>query len=320
MDNIMVSIYCLAYNHEKYIRNTLEGFISQKTDFLFEVIIHDDASTDNTANIIKEYEQKYPEIIIPIYQTENQYSQKKMILSNYIYPKMRGKYIAVCEGDDYWCDEQKLQKQVEFLESHKEYIACVHNTLRINYKNHKQELFNMKQEDYDPQFQEIIQGGAACYHLSSLVYKRELLESRPDFCKVARGMGDYQMSIFLALSGKIHYIGKIMSVYRYGVEGSWTVRTRTDKIKTIEHFKKEIGLLNEVDEYSQYRFHDVIQDVILHRKYKVAELEEKFSTLKKGELKNIYLKKSLKHKIKIWILQYAKPLYFIYKYKYKSYQ
>ncbi|RHV29207.1 glycosyltransferase family 2 protein [Ruminococcus sp. OM05-10BH] len=320
MDNIMVSVYCLAYNHEKYIRKTLEGFVHQKTDFSFEVIIHDDASTDHTAEIIREYEKKYPEIIFPIYQKENQYSQKKLIVPNYIYPKIRGKYIAVCEGDDYWCDESKLQMQVDFLENHKEYVACVHNTLRLDYKNHKQELFNAKKEDYDPDFREIIQGGASCYHQSSLIYKREILENRPDFLKVARGMGDYPLSIFLALSGKIHYFGKVMSVYRYGVEGSWTVRVRTNKEKTIHHLETEIEMLNEVDQYSQYKFHEIVQDVILHREYKIAELEEKYNQLKKGKFRKIYLKKSFKHKIKIWVLLYAKPLYRVYEQKHNLYQ
>lgn len=136
-DKILVSIYCMAYNHEKYIRQTLEGFVNQKTNFKFEVIIHDDASKDHTAEIIKEYERRYPNIIYPIFQKENQYSQKKPIISTFICPKIRGKYIAVCEGDDYWCDMNKLQKQVDFLENNPQYVACVHNTLRYNCRTKK---------------------------------------------------------------------------------------------------------------------------------------------------------------------------------------
>lgn len=95
---IMVSVYCLAYNHEKYIRHTLNGFVSQKTNFRYEVFVHDDASTDNTASIIQEYADKYPDIIKPIFQTENQHSQKIPIIATHILPKMSGKYIAACEG------------------------------------------------------------------------------------------------------------------------------------------------------------------------------------------------------------------------------
>ena len=120
MDEIMVSICCLTYNHEPYIRDCLEGFVNQKTNFKFEVIIHDDASTDKTADIIREYESKYPDIIKPIYQTENQYSQGIKFGKKYIYPKMRGKYVAFCEGDDYWCDNNKLQKQFDFFDFYPE--------------------------------------------------------------------------------------------------------------------------------------------------------------------------------------------------------
>lgn len=123
---IMVSIKCLVYNHEKFIRETLEGFIMQKTNFRFEAIVHDDASTDNTANIIREYAEKYPGIIKPIYEIENQYSKKDSSLSRIINEACTGKYIAMCEGDDYWTDPYKLQKQVDFLESHPDYVLCSH--------------------------------------------------------------------------------------------------------------------------------------------------------------------------------------------------
>jgi glycosyltransferase involved in cell wall biosynthesis len=107
MQEIMVSILCLAYNHEKYIRKTLESVISQKTNFRFEVIVHDDASTDGTTEIIREFEQKYPDIFKPIYQTENQYYNSPSLYTSYIIPKAQGKYCAICECDDFWIDENK---------------------------------------------------------------------------------------------------------------------------------------------------------------------------------------------------------------------
>lgn len=114
--NILVSISCITYNHEPYIRECLDGFIMQKTDFAFEVLIHDDASTDKTADIIREYEAKFPNLIKPIYQTENQFSKKVgSINAKFNYPRAKGKYIALCEGDDYWTDPLKLQKQVDFF-------------------------------------------------------------------------------------------------------------------------------------------------------------------------------------------------------------
>ena len=108
-----VSVLCLAYNHEKYIKKCLDSILAQKTNFKYEIIINDDASTDNTANIIKEYEEKYPEIIKPIYQIENKYSKGEAIVEEYMLPKATGKYIAFCECDDWWLSDDKLQKQYD---------------------------------------------------------------------------------------------------------------------------------------------------------------------------------------------------------------
>ena len=113
---ITVSISCITYNHEPYIRKALDGFLMQKTTFQIEILIHDDASTDGTEEIIREYESKYPDIIKPIYEKENQWVKGRRGSKEFNYPRAQGKYIAICEGDDYWIDPYKLQKQVDFLE------------------------------------------------------------------------------------------------------------------------------------------------------------------------------------------------------------
>lgn len=113
---ILVSIQCLVYNHEPYLRQCLDGFVMQKTNFKFEAIVHDDCSTDNSASIIREYAEKYPEIIKPIYESENQYSKHNGDLDRIMNSACKGKYIAFCEGDDFWTDPMKLQKQVTAIE------------------------------------------------------------------------------------------------------------------------------------------------------------------------------------------------------------
>ncbi|WP_271424727.1 glycosyltransferase family 2 protein [Aequorivita sinensis] len=122
MNNPLASILCITYNHEKFIRLCLESLVSQECDFDFEILIHDDASTDGTQAIIKEFQQKYPDIVKPILQTENQWSKKASGINlRFNYPRAKGKYIALCEGDDYWIGNDKLQKQVAFLENNPEY-------------------------------------------------------------------------------------------------------------------------------------------------------------------------------------------------------
>ena len=123
--DVLVSICCITYNHAPYIRQCLEGFIMQKTNFAYEILIHDDASTDGTSEIIREYEKKFPDIIKPIYEIENQY-QKGVPIGSGVWnvPRAQGKYIAMCEGDDYWTDPNKLQKQVDYMEQHSEIDLC----------------------------------------------------------------------------------------------------------------------------------------------------------------------------------------------------
>jgi glycosyltransferase involved in cell wall biosynthesis len=129
---VLLSICCITYNHENYISQAIEGFLAQKTSFNFEIIIHDDASTDATASIVKKYEQEHPNLIKAIYQTENQYSKGIKPWPNFVFPIARGKYIALCEGDDYWTDPYKLQKQVDYLEANPEYNLTCHRYQTYN--------------------------------------------------------------------------------------------------------------------------------------------------------------------------------------------
>ena len=135
----LVSIRCTVYNHEPYLRQCLDGFVMQKTTFPFEAIVHDDASTDGSVAIIREYAERYPDIIKPIYETENQYSKcdgsLTRIMDAAFHPN--SKYIAHCEGDDYWTDPNKLQMQVDFLESHPDYVICSHDVLTFNQKDNR---------------------------------------------------------------------------------------------------------------------------------------------------------------------------------------
>lgn len=118
----LVTVCCTTYNHESYVREAIESFLIQETEFPFEIIIHDDASTDGTAAIILEYAERYPRLIRTIIQTENQYSKAGLINPRFVFPKATGKYLALCEGDDYWMDRRKLQKQVTFLENNPDYV------------------------------------------------------------------------------------------------------------------------------------------------------------------------------------------------------
>ena len=151
MNKYLVAIKCATYNHEPYIRDALEGFVMQKTNFPFVAIVHDDASTDGTPDIIREYAAKYPDIIKPIYETENQYSKRDGSLRRIMNAAVEAsgaKYVALCEGDDYWTDPLKLQKQVDFLESHPDYSLVFANA-RLHYDaGLSEDTFPLEKREY----------------------------------------------------------------------------------------------------------------------------------------------------------------------------
>ena len=266
----MVSVYCLAFQHEAYIRDALEGFVSQKTDFPYEVFVHDDASTDGTAAIIREYAEKYPHIIKPILQQENQYSKGIKIMRTHILPKMTGKYIAICEGDDYWCDPQKLQMQVDFLENHPDYSACCHNTLRRDMSDGSERLL-FGNEAYTVTPEKAISRGSAAYQTSSLMYRRELALDQPAFVTSIKGIGDFPLAIYLSLKGKIHYIPEVMSVYRANVNGSWTKRVEADPVKLAKVNESIIKMLQMADAYSEGKYHASFARVQGRCEYKILK-------------------------------------------------
>jgi glycosyltransferase involved in cell wall biosynthesis len=147
--NPLVSICCIAFNHATYIEKCINGFLIQKTNFPFEILIHDDASLDGTQEIIQNYKNKFPNIINVVLQTENQYSRGVKPLS-ILFKLSKGNYIALCEGDDYWTDPLKIKKQYDFLNSNKRYSICYHNSILVdelgNTLNDKNLLYNSKRD------------------------------------------------------------------------------------------------------------------------------------------------------------------------------
>ena len=210
----LVSIICLTYNHAEYIRQCLEGFLMQQTDFSFEIIVHDDASTDGTAIIVKEYAEKYPDRFVPVLQTVNQYSQGVSIGKTFLYPLAKGKYIAECEGDDYWTDPLKLQRQVDFLENHPDYVLCSTDCMMMVEKTG--EVFQWilgTEDDITPEYL-VIDNRIATL---TTLYKKSVLTDylngvepfMPPFL-----MGDYPLWLYFASRGKIRKLPYNTAMYR----------------------------------------------------------------------------------------------------------
>ncbi|MCC5924107.1 MAG: glycosyltransferase [Crocinitomicaceae bacterium] len=231
MPNPLVSISCITYNHALFIRECFEGFLMQKTNFEFEILVHDDASTDGTAEIIKEYEANYPHLFKVIYQTENQYSKGiKTMNPRFNYPRARGKYIALCEGDDYWTDPYKLQKQVDFLEANEDYSICFHE-VKILKENELIDDYITREVSETSTIKDLAYGNYM--HTNTVVFRR-LKENYPEwFLKV--NAGDYSLHLYNAQFGKIKKIKEVMSVYRIHHSNIWVNQNSTAMNSKIHH-------------------------------------------------------------------------------------
>lgn len=250
----MVSIWCLTYNHEKYIRDALEGFLNQKVDFTYEIVIHDDASTDETPMILKEYEKKYPKRIKVIYEKENTYRTKNFskLMREIKRRELKGKYIAMCEGDDFWIDINKLQIQVDYLETHPECVYTAHDAIRLECDSQRIEVMRPYTEDKDISAEELIIQYNGNLPTNSVVVRREVLDLDGFFLEA--GVGDYPMQLYALTKGKVHYFTRIMAVYRYLHEGSWSKETMQKLDNRVIHLFRMTNFLQKYNEYTKKRY------------------------------------------------------------------
>ena len=283
---MLVSISCLTYNHAPFIRDCLEGFLIQKTTFKYEVLIHDDASNDGTKEIIEEYQLKYPDIIFPIYQKENQFSKGyRGFNQKYNYPRSRGKYIALCEGDDYWTDPLKLQKQVDFLEVNSDCSLCFHASKSI--RNNDPGDFIIKRPKTIPQtnkfeMKDAILGGGGFMATNSMLFHREHVLSRPSWMEKTP-VGDLPLMLLLASKGKIGYIDEVMSVYRImSSTTSWSAIMH-DRTRRKSHHYAILEMWNSFDDWTEKKYSSLIFQ---------KKMKNRWSYFK-GNVKN-YLSKYLK--------------------------
>ena len=220
---ILVAIRCTVYNHAPYLRDCLNGFVMQKTNFRFVAVVHDDCSTDNSVAIIREYAEKYPDIIKPIYETENQWSKHDGSLGrimNAAIDATGAKYIAFCEGDDYWIDPYKLQKQVDILEADETLMMCCTNCSVVD--NLGRTIHPVRPE---PVVKDNKEGRCTLrdffndnhqYPTASVLYRNTHVEEvRAKHAHTANAfLGDWTMWICLLIYGDMYYLDEITCAYR----------------------------------------------------------------------------------------------------------
>jgi len=262
----VVSVFCITYNHVNFIRDAIEGFLMQETTFPVEIFIHDDASTDGTADIVREYTEKYPQLFWTVLQSENQWSKGNAVAYLFgLMQKLRGEFLALCEGDDYWTVKEKLQKQVEILERDNSFSGCCHE-VTSNFHEGKEILhFNTYcglSENQTISLREILNANlvATC---SSLI-RRKYVQAIPDvFSDLA--MGDWPLSIWAAMHGDLFFDCKPMGFYRRHAGGVWSsMQSQKQNLETVKMFSRISNIIeSEYEDYGVNRLLEYYAPIVL---------------------------------------------------------
>lgn len=269
IDSPIVSICCITYNHEAYITEAIEGFLIQETNFPFEILIRDDCSTDNTKYIIQEYVKQYPNLIKPIFEKENTFSKGIKPLPQ-VYENAKGKYIAICEGDDYWTDPSKLQKQVNFLQENPLYAACFHDSLILNETQDSNKTQHIKigdrKIDEDVDIVSIIKENNIA--TASIVFKNSIRKTPKYHYKTTKG--DYALMVNIASQGTIKYLPEVMSAYRVHGGGVWSSQSEIYKEKENlnfysllqNHFSNNSHTLQAINKKKKYVYYSLARKLV----------------------------------------------------------
>ncbi len=282
-----VSICCITYNHEPYIRACLEGVVMQKTTFPFEAVVHDDASTDQTATIIREYAAKYPSLIKPILQTENQYSKRTGAVREIMSTHLRGKYVAMCEGDDYWIDPLKLQRQVDYLEANPDCTMTFHNAFLIRQTENERtvRLFTSFDSDRDLTLETAVSTWVV--PTASMVMRRELF-TPPSWMPTFFG-GDHIMILNALHHGRVHYLDTLSSVYRQIIVKGGT--SASSRIRGLYMLQEMITFYEKFNEGTQGTYQHILNPILdkLSKERKYQRLIAKHKVFKYLYLKRRFV-------------------------------
>ncbi len=310
----MVSICCLTYNHGKYIRKALESFVNQITNFKYEILIHDDCSTDNTVEIIKEFEERYPELIKPIYQEENQHSKGICITYTYQFPRVKGKYIAMCEGDDYWTDSNKLQLQFEAMEMNLDCSFCTHIVQHINESGDLLNKFqpNMNrllsfnegiiQSSYI--FENVFYENNIPFQTSSYFFRKDdIVDYLNSFQKeIARinSFGDICIVWYLLTKGNCYYFNKIMSNYRENSICSWSNKFKNNSFR-LRFYEELKCFFNKFNTYTNKKYDNLINTKIKKCEFIIYEIKKDYNAMIQKKYKIFLNNYSFKHRMLIYL-------------------
>lgn len=307
--SVLVSINCITYNHEAYIRHAIEGFLMQRTEFAYEILIGEDCSTDRTREIVEGYRKQFPDKI-RIITSQNNVGPSENSLR--LLEASQGKYIALCEGDDYWTDPYKLQKQVDYMENHSDCTLCFHGA-KIFDEGKQKMISDIKpyaNSRISP-VEDIIFGGGGFCPTASLLFRKQSVEQLPLFFQKAH-VGDYPLQMYLASQGYAYYMDEMMAVYRYGAEMSWNYQLNSgeDRLeKAIQLKEADNRLLEEFHRFTNGRYLMAIESTKRKNEFAILLLQNRIGELKKQPYRTFYKELTVRHRMKLRVRYHLPKVY-----------
>lgn len=297
--NPIISICCLSYNHEKYIKQMFDSILEQETIYNFEILIHDDASTDNTQEIIKLYARKFPSIIKPILQKENQKSKGYRMNPTFNFPRAKGEYIAICEGDDYWTNPNKLQMQIDEMKKYN--IGFSFHLNSLLYKNGECIKAKKFKNNKIYNIHEIIRADFHLVQTNTMLFKKNYLDNLNIDILKESPVGDIWTRIAVSIPDGALFINKDMATYRVMSEGSWS-SSMQNNYKFKMYITKMINIINNFDEYWKYQYTNDF--FYLKNKFILSFISKKdiSNEMKSDFINFVYKDISLKNKLLYYIL------------------
>lgn len=304
---IDVSICCATYNQEKYIGRAIDSFLNQITDEInVEIIIHDDCSTDGTQKILKEYASKYKNIKL-ILQSENRFSRGLKIIP--VFPEIAlGKYIAFCEGDDYWTDKFKIKKQYLYMEEHSDCTLCSHAAVKVDETGNYLSDYCIQETDMNFYLRDIVLSDGNFLPTHSLFYRKNDIKKLPEVylnCPI----GDYPLQIYLTEKGYCHHINTKMGAYTVGSIGSLTTKLYKNYDNTISLRKSILTMLHEFNILYNYKYNDIFKLAIKENEFYIAELYADLKLLLSPKFRKMFKSEPMKKKGAIILRHFAPNIY-----------
>lgn len=311
--DIAVSVMCICYNQVDYVADALDSFLAQKTDFPFEILVNDDCSTDGTTEVLREYERRHPDRVTLVTHDENQYSKGVYPWGTFLLPRARGRYVALCEGDDFWCDPTKLQRQFDVMEANPRLSACVHASVNVVASSGKRfSSLHFYDRDRPVDIEDLFQQ-VQCFATNSLFIRTDAMRAYQESpIRPLAADGDHKLTLFFASRGDgMYYLDREMSAYRLFAKNSinrtMMLSPRHDEIVRRKHDGR-VELLRAIDAHTGGAHHEAVERGIDSMDFALCKDLRDYRELRRRWPERLRAE-SLPSRANLWLYTYCRPLH-----------